>query len=211
MSDSPNKSFTGKAAGFGKLLSRGWAVLLAATFLTVALPVAAHDDEGGAKAGQAKHIDAKGDKCVRDVAYMRRNHMELLKHQRDETVHKGIRTTQYSLKNCIGCHANEKTNSVIGSTDGKDNFCQGCHNKMAVKLDCFECHSSKPKAVSGDAMHPLVAPSAQPDGKDKQSGLSGKLPHEGTPTFYALAGVKDRMRWQMQAKLAGLNIGEGVK
>ncbi|MCE5181306.1 MAG: hypothetical protein LLG15_05850 [Betaproteobacteria bacterium] len=192
MSDSPNKSFTGKAAGFGQLLSRGWAVLLAATFLAVALPAAAYD-EGGAKAGHAKHIDAKGDKCVRDEAYMRRNHMDLLKHQRDDTMRKGIRTTQYSLKNCIGCHANEKTNSVIGSTDGKDNFCQGCHNKMAVKLDCFECHSSKPKAASGDAMHPIVAPAAQPGDKDKQSGLSGK------------------MRWQMQAKLDSVNKGEVVK
>ena len=190
MSDSPNKSFTGKAAGISKLLSRGWAVLLAATFLAVALPAAAHDDDEGGRVSVPHHIDAKGNKCVRDVEYMRRNHMDLLMHHRDETMHKGIRTTQYSLKNCIECHASKKNNSVIGSNE---NFCQGCHSYAAVKLDCFECHSSKPKAASGDALHPIVAPSAQPEGKDKQSDLSGK------------------MRWQMQPKLASLNKGEGVK
>lgn len=193
MSDSPTKSFTGKAAGISKLLRRGWAVFLAAAFLAGALPAAAHSDEATAKSGRVpvpQHAVEKGDKCVRDADYMRRNHMNLLKHQRDETMRKGIRTTQYSLKNCIECHASKKTNSVIGSND---NFCQGCHSYVGVKLDCFECHSSKPKAATGDTLHPIVAPSAQPEGKDKQSSLSGK------------------MRWQMQANLASLNRGEGVK
>lgn len=193
MSDSPTKSFTGKAAGIGGLLRRGWAVLLAAVFLAVALPAAAHGDESKAASSRVPlphDADKKGDKCVRDDDYMRRNHMNLLKHQRDETMRKGIRTTQYSLKNCIECHASKKNNSVIGSND---NFCQGCHSYVGVKLDCFECHSSKPKAAAGDALHPLVAPPAQAEGKDKQSSLSGK------------------MRWQMQANLASLNKGEGVK
>ena len=175
-----------------KLLRRGWAALLAAAFLAGALPAAAHDDDEKAKSSRVPmphHVVEKGDKCVRDEDYMRRNHMKLLKHQRDETMHKGIRTTQYSLKNCIECHASKKTNSVTGD----DNFCQSCHNYVGVKLDCFECHSSKPKAASGDTLHPIVAPSALPEGKDKQSGLSGK------------------MRWQMQANLASLNRGEGVK
>jgi hypothetical protein len=193
MSDSPTKSFTGKAAGINKLLRQGWAALLAAVFLAGALPAAAHGDEATAKSGRVpvpQHVAEKGDKCVRDTDYMRRNHMNLLKHQRDETMRKGIRTTQYSLKNCIECHASQKTNSVIGSND---NFCQSCHSYVGVKLDCFECHSSKPKATKGDTLHPIVAPSAQPVGDDKQSSLSSK------------------MRWQMQANLASLNRGEVVK
>lgn len=192
MSDSPIKSFTGKAAGFGQLLSRGWAVLLAATFLSVALPATAGDDDRtmSGRVPVPHKTDAKGDKCVEDAAYMRRNHMDLLKHQRDETMRKGIRTTQHSLKNCIECHASKQNNSVIGSDK---NSCQGCHSYMAVKTDCFECHSSKPKAAASDTLHPIVAPSAAPDAKDKQSGLSGK------------------MRWQMQAKLDSVNKGEVVK
>jgi hypothetical protein len=69
--------------------------------------------------------------------------MELLKHQRDATTHQGIRTRKHSLNGCIECHASRKTNSVAGSDQ---NFCQSCHSYAAVKLDCFECHASKPKA-----------------------------------------------------------------
>lgn len=86
---------------------------------------------------------AKGEKCVENTEFMRRNHMELLKHQRDDTVQKGIRTTKYSLNGCIDCHASRKNNSVVGSDQ---NFCQSCHSYTAVKIDCFECHASKPKA-----------------------------------------------------------------
>ncbi|MBK7315029.1 hypothetical protein [Candidatus Aalborgicola defluviihabitans] len=85
---------------------------------------------------------ARGGKCVEDPALMRRNHMELLKHQRDETVHGGIRTGKYSLKACIACHASQTT----GSVTAKDtNFCQSCHNYAAVKIDCFGCHANKPQ------------------------------------------------------------------
>ena len=99
----------------------------------------------GAEAGRTQKpvIEAaiKGDKCVEDTEFMRKNHMKLLLHQRDETVHKGIRTTRYSLRNCIECHASKTNNSVAAS---KENFCQACHSYAAVKLDCFECHATKP-------------------------------------------------------------------
>lgn len=93
----------------------------------------------------------KGDKCVMPTDDMRRNHMKYLKHHRDETVHQGIRTTQFSLKGCVECHASPKNNSVVGTDD---NFCQGCHSYAAVKLDCFECHATKPKASA--AFHPIA-------------------------------------------------------
>lgn len=163
----------------------GWLVAaFAAVLLAGVMPAGAQDGAGGHK------LIAKGDKCVNDTAYMRRNHMNLLKHQRDETVHKGIRTVRYSLKNCIECHANPETNSVASS---KEDFCVSCHSYAAVKLDCFECHSSKPKATAGHAQ-PAVSSSTQSEGKmDKQSGFSGQA------------------RWQTQAKVAGLNMGEVAK
>lgn len=85
---------------------------------------------------------ARGGACVADPAFMRRNHMTLLKHQRDDTLRGGIRKGQYSLKTCIDCHASKTTNSVAASDT---NFCQSCHTYAAVKLDCFECHSNKPQ------------------------------------------------------------------
>lgn len=85
---------------------------------------------------------ARGGQCVADTAFMRRNHMKLLKHQRDDTLRGGIRTGAYSLKTCIDCHASQTTDSVAASDT---NFCQSCHNYAAVKIDCFECHSNKPQ------------------------------------------------------------------
>ena len=97
----------------------------------------------------------KGEHCVEDERYMRRNHMELLKHHRDKTVHEGIRTKQHSLKECINCHAGKQTGSVTAS---KENFCVSCHSYAAVKIDCFDCHSSKPQGPM--TMHPLNAETA---------------------------------------------------
>jgi hypothetical protein len=90
-----------------------------------------------------------GEQCVEDTATMRRFHMEFLKHQRDETVHGGIRGAKYSLKDCVACHASTKTGSVAAApTD----FCQSCHSYAAVKVDCFDCHTGKPGATATAAM-----------------------------------------------------------
>jgi len=86
---------------------------------------------------------AQGGQCVADPAFMRRNHMNLLKHQRDETVHGGVRKAPYALKDCISCHASKTTNSVTASDT---NFCKSCHTYAAVSIDCFECHANKPQA-----------------------------------------------------------------
>lgn len=79
---------------------------------------------------------------MEDPAVMRRDHMKMLKHQRGETLRGGVRGGKYSLKACIACHASQTTNSVVAS---ETNFCQSCHNYAAVKIDCFDCHNSKPQ------------------------------------------------------------------
>lgn len=84
--------------------------------------------------------------CVADTAFMRTNHMDMLKHQRDDTVHRGIRTPKFSLKGCVDCHAGKQTNSVIKAAD---DFCRSCHTYAGVTLDCFECHSSTARAHAG--------------------------------------------------------------
>ena len=120
----------------GSLLALGW----------LASINAAEPDKSGRVALPKVKIE-KGEKCVEPTAEMRRNHMKMLLHQRDKTMHQGIRTIQHSLKNCIDCHANPKTNSVIG----KDGFCESCHSYAAVSIDCFECHSSAPQKQAGGA------------------------------------------------------------
>ena len=81
----------------------------------------------------------RGEQCVEPTADMRRNHMKYLLHQRDKTMHQGIRTTRHSLKNCVDCHADPATDSVLG----QDGFCSSCHHYAAVHIDCFSCHTDK--------------------------------------------------------------------
>lgn len=92
---------------------------------------------------------AKGGQCVADPSFMRRNHMDLLRHQRNETVHQGVRDARASLKRCIGCHASVATGSVaVAKTD----FCVSCHSYAAVKIDCFECHASKAQVSASSTL-----------------------------------------------------------
>jgi hypothetical protein len=86
----------------------------------------------------------KGGQCVKDPQWMRKNHMHLLKHERDEILRKGIREQNTGLKNCIECHASLKDDSVIAR---EDSFCVACHKYEAVKIDCFECHSGTRKSA----------------------------------------------------------------
>jgi len=75
--------------------------------------------------------------CVESKAFMKANHMQLLNDWRDNAVREGHR--QYvglggkkydiSLQNtCMKCHSN------------KTKFCDECHNYMAVKPYCWDCH-----------------------------------------------------------------------
>lgn len=121
-------------ASLGKWLKL--ALLAGAAALTAVAPYQA-------TAGSAKPMleRGKGEQCVEDTQFMRRNHMELLKHHRNDTMRKGIRTTKHSLKGCVECHASAKTGSVAAS---KEDFCASCHSYAAVKLDCWDCHATKP-------------------------------------------------------------------
>jgi hypothetical protein len=112
---------------------------LAATLLALTLASAAHGAEkaAGRVALPAVKIEKAG-ACVAPTAEMRRNHMEMLQHQRDRTMRQGIREPRFSLKNCVECHAGRETGSVLG----RDGFCSSCHAYASVSIDCFECHSA---------------------------------------------------------------------
>ncbi|MFA7269640.1 MAG: hypothetical protein WC073_09885 [Sterolibacterium sp.] len=93
--------------------------------------------------------------CVAAPDVMRRTHMDMLKHQRDKTLrfgeHGAKEGKSVSLRGCIECHASKKTGSVLGSSE---NFCQGCHSFVAVKLDCFECHQPRTGLVKSAGVMP---------------------------------------------------------
>jgi hypothetical protein len=95
-------------------------------------------------------------RCVESASVMRRQHMDFLLQQRDETMRSGIRTRDHSLKGCVDCHEDmERDNqgqlrkhegqlipsdTPIPVSDPENGFCQACHQYTAVNIDCFQCH-----------------------------------------------------------------------
>ena len=143
-----------------RALARRAAAVLALACAALSIHVPALAGDGATSRGLEPAIEpARGEKCVADPAFMRRNHMELLKHQRNETVHQGVRDARASLKGCIACHASAATGSVaVAKTD----FCVSCHSYAAVTVDCFECHASKPQASASLPLSPPQTGTAAP-------------------------------------------------
>ena len=116
-------------------------------FAATALVLAAVLSAGGAAAeGSLVPVPAKGrgEACVEPTEVMRRNHMEFILHQRNETVHRGIRTSRHSFVGCIDCHAVKRADEQLARFDDPEHFCTRCHSFAAVRIDCFECHADRP-------------------------------------------------------------------
>lgn len=88
----------------------------------------------------------QGETCVAETGFMRRNHMTLLRHQRDDTMRRGIRGNPYSLEECISCHAVTGPDAMPLTVDSPQHFCRACHDYAAVSIDCFQCHASRPES-----------------------------------------------------------------
>src|SRR5512139_35811 len=152
--------------------------------LTLSVPAAAGDSGSAIKPNVPKAV--KGDKCVEDTSVMRREHMDMLKHQRDKTMREGIRTKKYSLKECINCHVPAEEETAAGkSSESKGHFCMNCHAFAGVKIDCFECHNTRPEKPA--MFHPIVTPGMeatkdvhQPDSATMLNGLAGSNETTGT-------------------------------
>ncbi len=92
----------------------------------------------------------KGKQCVEPADVMRREHMNFLTHQRDETMRQGIRGNKYSLQQCIDCHATADPKIQNGEVRTLKPFCAECHAYAAVNIDCFACHNpTAPLGTSG--------------------------------------------------------------
>ena len=126
------------------------AALIIAAVLALAGSADAGDQRARGVALPTVKIE-KGEACVAPTEEMRRDHMKMLLHQRDQTVQRGVRESRFSLKGCVDCHASRDTGSVLG----KDGFCSSCHTYAAVSMDCFSCHSSSPEK---EAMPKAAAP-----------------------------------------------------
>jgi hypothetical protein len=88
-----------------------------------------------------QQLAAKDKHCVLPTEEMRAYHMQLLIDWRDQVVRTGSRIWvspsgqkyEPSLSNtCLGCHSN------------KADFCDQCHNYVALTPNCWGCHLDKP-------------------------------------------------------------------
>jgi len=90
--------------------------------------------------------------------YWRRNHMDLMRHDRDLTMRDGNRDIGASLKGCFDCHATKDGTGQIVTYESDRHFCRACHDYVAVKVDCFMCHRSTPDGVDEGAAHAALVP-----------------------------------------------------
>jgi len=147
--------------------------------LTLSVPAVAGESDSSIKPNVPKALKAlPGTKCVDDPEVMRRTHMDKLKHHRDEVLHEGIRTKKYNIEECINCHVPAQEEAKASPSGNKDHFCMNCHAFAGVKIDCFECHASRPEKPA--MFHPIVTPGMeatkdvhQPDSATMLNGLAG--------------------------------------
>jgi hypothetical protein len=87
-----------------------------------------------------------GEQCVRDLDYMRREHMTLLMDWRDEVVrdgdrfyvdHNGVEQPKSLTKTCLRCHQNA------------EDFCFKCHDYSGVEPYCWDCHVYEIEGAGG--------------------------------------------------------------
>ena len=100
------------------------------------------EDSSGPYIPEAQRRYSEQQGCVEPTGDMRKNHMKYLLHQRDATVHEGIRTEQHSLHECINCHVSDAPDAP--RVDSEKHFCNSCHTYAAVNIDCFQCHADRP-------------------------------------------------------------------
>lgn len=161
--------------------------LLLATLLLLPLTVSAEEEAENLPFSDLtitepdRHFSATQE-CVAPEDEMRRNHMNYILHQRDETVHEGVRTRQFALEECVNCHAAKDEQGEFISIHAPNQFCASCHTYASVDIDCFECHATKPVRASTLPTHNSTAV------QRKKEPLSGMLSN----AELRLATLKDK-------------------
>lgn len=127
-------------------MARTWtaAAFVAVVAVAVALPLW-YPRLGAAGEGRAPLARPRGEACVEPADVMRRRHMVMLDEWRQSVVRgaaserrtyvssRGVSFEKSLTRTCLGCHGAAAA------------FCDRCHERVAVKITCFDCH------VSGDA------------------------------------------------------------
>jgi len=155
-------------------------MLMAGLFATLA--TSAQSDSVVTPGSKAAGKDA----CVAPTAEMRRYHMEYLKHDRVETVRQGVRGLKNSLAGCVDCHAAKNDSGGYVSINADGQFCDQCHNYMAVTLACFQCHRKTPADRDASSAKTSTGNQGHAFGLLLDQGESAALTAEERAQFQAL-------------------------
>jgi hypothetical protein len=101
---------------------------------------------------EAKERFSPTQPCVEPIEVMRRNHMKFILHQRDETMHLGVRSKRFSLADCVACHVSKDEAGRYIPINAPGQFCESCHEYAAVEVDCFQCHATVPRQAKFDVL-----------------------------------------------------------
>ena len=124
------------------LITLVFSLLLGVCAPGIAAAASSDESTSGFYIPEAQRRFSEEQGCVEPTAVMRSNHMEFILDQRDATMHEGIRTTQYSLNECINCHVSDAPDAP--RADSEKHFCNSCHTYASVSIDCFQCHADRP-------------------------------------------------------------------
>lgn len=121
--------------------NRRLATLITAVSLLLAVVQAGAESTHVTKGSKAASLQS----CVAPTDEIRRNHMDYLKHERDFVVRFGDRSGKYKIAECIDCHAEERADGSFTPVNEEGQFCDTCHDYVAVELPCFDCHRTTPE------------------------------------------------------------------
>jgi hypothetical protein len=115
------------------MTERGYRRVVITALLIMATPLALSLGAFASGSDKAPFLAAAkaGTQCVMDPMIMRHYHMTYLKQPRDRVVRDGDRSArngQLIMETCGNCHGN------------RSEFCDKCHARAGVNLDCFGCH-----------------------------------------------------------------------
>ena len=122
-------------------------VITAVLLIMVQLPLAAFAQERAPMTSAPVIPHGWGERCIADRDVMRRDHMRMLLRYRHQVVREGAHQPQHGIEDCVSCHAVKGVDGGPVSIDSPQHFCRVCHDYAAVRIDCFECHPSRPQAL----------------------------------------------------------------
>ena len=84
-----------------------------------------------------------------DSTVMIRFHPRFLLTYRATVMYQGKLQPNNDVEHCVSCHAVPGADGTPVSYDNPHHFCGSCHRRVAVTIDCYECHDFRlPKQES---------------------------------------------------------------